>query len=277
MEHVTLHLLYSRFWHKFLYDMKLVPTKEPYIKRTAHGMILAEDGEKMSKSRGNVINPDKIIKLYGADTLRLYEMFIGPFDQTAVWNTNSIIGPRRFLEKIWRIGETVIKNEELKIKSGTSNQSFVTLLHKTIKKVTEDIESMSFNTAVSAMMMLSNEMEKQEYIDKKDFKIFLQLLAPFVPHIAEELWGQLKIKNEELNIHLSGWPKYDPKKIVESKMRIAIQVNGKLRGEMKIDRELLEDKIKQLALEEKTVIPWIEGKEIKRVIYVLNRLINIVV
>ncbi|MFA6251492.1 MAG: class I tRNA ligase family protein [Candidatus Paceibacterota bacterium] len=284
MEHTTLHLLYSRFWHKFLYDMKLVPTKEPYKKRTAHGMILAEDGEKMSKSRGNVVNPDEIVKLYGADTFRLYEMFIGPFDQTVTWNTNSIIGPRRFLEKVWKIGEKIttqkqINSSRLTLKGSDTTKnfsvsaSFQTLLNKTIKKVSEDIESMSFNTAVSSMMVLVNEMEKQD-VDKKDFKIFLQILAPFAPHITEELWNML---GEKQSINKSKWPKWDEKKIIDDKIKIAVQINGKVRTEIMVSKDMSEGEIKPLVLKDQKIISWMEGKEIKKFIYVPNRIINIVI
>lgn len=270
MEHTTLHLLYSRFWHKFLYDMKLVPTKEPYMKRTAHGMILAEGGVKMSKSKGNVINPDDIVKIYGADTFRVYEMFIGPFDQTAVWNTESIIGSRRFLEKVWRLGIKIADNSSKKIESGIALQ---TLLHKTIKKISEDIESMNFNTAISSMMILANEMEKVE-VSKDDFEKFLQILAPFAPHITEELWFML---GEKTSIHKSSWPKWDKNKIIEEEIKIAIQVNGKVRAEIMISKDMTEEKIKDLALKNKSIITWIENKEIRRVIYVLGRVINIVI
>lgn len=266
MEHVTLHLLYSRFWHKFLYDLKLVPSKEPYKKRTAHGMILAANGEKMSKSKGNVVNPDEIIKLYGADTLRIYEMFIGPFADTVAWNDESIIGPRRFIEKVWRISEKVSKNK--------SSDSIVKLLHKTIKKVEEDIEEMRFNTAVSAMMILATELEKVESINKEDFKKFLQILAPFAPHVAEELWISL---GEKKTIHLSSWPKYNKNLIKDDEFKIVIQVNGKVRAEMMVPADETEDKIKEKALKIEQVLKFIENKEIRKVIYVKNRLVNIVV
>lgn len=269
MEHVTLHLLYSRFWHKFLYDLKLVPTKEPYKKRTAHGMILAEGGEKMSKSKGNTIDPKDIVATYGADTLRIYEMFIGPFDQTVVWNTNSIIGSRRFLERVWRIGEKVAIQKNKVV----SNQSFVTLLHKTIKKITEDIESMSFNTAISSMMILVNEMEKNE-MTKEDFKMFLQILSPFAPHITEDIWSAM---GEKKSIHISEWPKWDKKKIIDETVKIAIQVNGKVRSEIMVSKDITEKDIKDLVLKDKNTIAWIEGKELKRFIYVPGRIINIVV
>jgi len=284
MEHVTLHLLYSRFWHKFLYDLKLVPTKEPYKKRTAHGMILAPDGEKMSKSRGNVINPDNIVKLYGADTLRIYEMFIGPFSDTVIWNDESIIGSRRFIEKVWRIGNKIFENQKnfsgprKGVSQTTQNSSdFLVvkkLLHKTIKKVSEDIEEMHFNTAISAMMILTTEMEKSENVKKEDFKKFLQILAPFAPHIAEELWQNL---GEKKNISFSAWPKYDKNLIKDEEVKIAVQVNGKVRAEILIQVDENEEEIKKKALQNKLVVKFIEGKEIKKVIYVKNRLLNIVV
>jgi leucyl-tRNA synthetase len=292
MEHTTLHLLYSRFWHKFLYDLKLVPTKEPYKKRTAHGMILAEDGEKMSKSRGNVINPDEIIKLYGADTLRIYEMFIGPFDQTVVWNTNSIIGSRRFIEKVWRLGQRVASPDTFVQVLGspspsarpdhsqkyTGSATFQTLLHKTIKKVTEDVESMSFNTAISSMMILANEIEtilnKGGEIKKDDFKKFLQILSPFAPHMADELWATL---GEKKSISLSGWPKWDKKKIIEEEVKIAVQVNGKVRAEIMVSKDMTEEEVKSLSLKEENIMAWVKGKEIKKFIYIPGRIINFVV
>lgn len=290
MEHVTLHLLYSRFWHKFLYDLKLVPTKEPYKKRTAHGMILAEDGEKMSKSRGNVINPDEIVKLYGADTLRIYEMFIGPFDQTVVWSTKSIIGSRRFLEKVWRIGQRVsssnafsqvlgrgewesVPDHSKKHMGSETSKEYLSLLHKTIKKVSEDIENMNFNTAISSMMILVNEMEKSQ-VSAKDFKMFLQIFAPFAPHITEELWDQLKGKG---SIHTNPWPKWDKKKIIEDKVKIVVQVNGKVRAEIIVSSSSDEKEVENIALKEENIKIWLGDKEIRRVIYVKNRLINIVI
>ena len=295
MEHTTLHLLYSRFWHKVLYDLKLVPNKEPYKKRTSHGMILGEGGVKMSKSLGNVVNPDDIVKTYGADTLRVYEMFMGPFEDSAVWNTESIIGSRRFIEKIWRIGEKV--NGKAKSSSAGSlsapagaaltlgssacerpcRENFALLeklLHKTIKKVGEDIEGMRFNTAISAMMILATEMEKVDNIEKDDFKKFLQILAPFAPHVAEELWINL---GEKKNIHLLAWPKYDKKLIKDDEIKIAVQVNGKVRAEILIQADEAEEKIKDEALKNESVKKFIGGKEIRKVIYVKNRLVNIVV
>ena len=304
MEHTTLHLLYSRFWHKFLYDLKLVPTKEPYMKRTSHGLILADDGTKFSKSKGNGIDPLDIVKNYGADTLRLYEMFMGPFDQAVAWNGDSLIGPRRFLERVYRLAQKIEaqkKNENSRAlpslrglrhdvnfaKSASLEQktSFERTLHQTIKKVSEDIENMNFNTAISSMMILLNEMEKVEFVDKKNFKLFLQILAPFAPHIADELWAQMgdpKGKSTSYgagltSIHLSKWPKFDPKKIIESKIKIMLQVNGKVRSEMMVGKDTDEGKIKDLAQSDPNILKWIEGKEIKKVIYVKGRLVNIVV
>jgi leucyl-tRNA synthetase len=267
MEHTTLHLLYSRFWHKFLYDLKLVPTSEPYMKRTSHGMILAEEGEKMSKSKGNTVNPDDIVKSYGADTLRVYEMFMGPFDQSVSWSTKSIIGSRRFLEKVWK-GAYGAKERNTK-----THKELEKVLHKTIKKVTEDIETMSFNTAVSSMMVLTNDIEKYKDISVKDYKLFLQILSPFAPFIAEELFHEL---GEKQSIHKSKWPKHDPKKIIDEEIKIVYQVNGKVRAERMIPRDLPENEIKKQALEDAAILPWIEGKEIKKIIYVPGRLVNIV-
>lgn len=293
-EHATRHLIYARFWHKFLYDIGAVSTLEPFKKLQSVGLIIGEDGRKMSKRFGNIVNPDDIVKTYGADTLRLYEMFMGPFDQTVVWNTNSIIGSRRFLEKVWRLGNrftalpVLINSSRFTLKGSDatknllvqaslqtiSNHSFTTLLHKTIKKITEDIESMNFNTAISSMMILINEMEKSENVSEKDFKIFLQILAPFAPHITEELWFAL---GEKKSIHKSSWPKWDEKKIVDEMIKIAVQVNGKVRSEIMISKDMTEDYIRDLALKNKDITIWIEKKEIKRVIYVPDRVINIVV
>jgi len=270
MEHTTLHLLYSRFWHKFLYDLKVVPTSEPYMKRTSHGMILAEGGVKMSKSIGNTIDPKDIVETYGADTLRIYEMFIGPFDQTVSWSTESIIGSRRFIEKVWRQGVKVC-SQKSNIKS---SPSFVQLLHKTIKKITEDIESMSFNTAISSMMVLVNEMEKTEGISTSDFKIFLQILSPFAPHVSEEIWQKL---GEKQSVNKSSWPRWDNDKIIDETIKIVIQINGKVRAELMIDRNISEEEAKKLAVSHENILSWIKDKEIRRIIYIPHKVINIVV
>jgi leucyl-tRNA synthetase len=268
MEHTTLHLLYSRFWHKFLFDLKLVPTSEPYKKRTSHGLVLAEGGEKMSKSKGNVINPDEIVKIYGADTLRVYEMFMGPFDQAIAWSSESIIGPRRFLEKVWRLQEKISTNNEF-----TLSTELETAINKTIKKVTEDIETMSFNTAISSLMILVNDFEKLKEIPLSAFKTLLVLLTPFTPHISEELWS---IIGENNSISAENWPKYDSTKLVSDTVRIVVQVNGKVRSTLDISSQMEEKEVTDLALNNPNVKKWTEGGTAKKIIYVKNRLINIV-
>jgi leucyl-tRNA synthetase len=282
-EHTTLHLLYSRFWHKFLFDLKLVPTKEPYKKRTSHGLILAEGGEKMSKSRGNVINPDVIVNIYGADTLRLYEMFMGPFDQAIAWSEEAIIGPRRFLEKVWKIGAKLQTEQNLsrvgapveRVKRANFDPSVVTkLLNKTIKKVSEDIENMRFNTAVSSMMILATEMDKAESVDVEDYKKFLQILAPFAPHMTDELWGMLVEKN---SINISPWPTFDPKMLVDDEVKIVVQINGKVRAEIMIPVDSEEEVVKAQALSNEIVAKYVNGMIPKKIIYVKNRLVNIVI
>jgi len=293
MEHTTLHLLYSRFWHKFLYDLKLVPTVEPYQKRTSHGMILGEGGVKMSKSLGNVINPDSIVKTYGADTLRVYEMFIGPFEDSVAWSTESIIGSRRFIEKVWRVGEKITKQQlfhgshsnlnvvtESNIayaEKSSASQSFNSLkklLHKTIKKVSEDIENMRFNTAISAMMILATEMEKSEYIEVEDFKKFLQILSPFAPHIAKKLW---QVLGEKKAIDFSSWPKWDEDLVKDQEIKIAVQINGKVRTEILIQAGDTEEDVKKKVLANPTVLKYIPNADPKKVIYVKNRVINILI
>ncbi len=300
-EHTTLHLLYSRFWHKFLFDLKLVPTSEPYMKRTSHGMILGEGGVKMSKSLGNVINPDDIVKIYGADTLRIYEMFMGPFDQSVAWSTESIIGARRFVEKVWRIGEKISSSLEKNSPAfalgrrpmgealgdkgqGThgsfnfSPENFTKLLHKTIKKVSEDIESMSFNTAISAMMILATEMESaftQGFgVTRESYKKFLQILSPFAPHITEELWSML---GEKKSISFSDWPKWSESLIKDEEIRIVVQINGKVRAEIMIQTDEREENVKEKALKNNFVLKYLDGRDIKKTFYIKNRLINIVI
>ena len=288
-EHTTLHLLYSRFWHKFLYDLKLVPSSEPYKKRTSHGLILGENGEKMSKSRGNVINPDGIVKTYGADTLRLYEMFIGPFDQDAPWSTESIIGVRRFLERMWRVallakdffGPRVALRAQPDTQKSSANSAILEkLLHKTIKKVGEDIEKMSFNTAISAMMILMNEMEKSNKVTIKDYKIFLKLLSPFAPHIAEELWQRSQTskkspKSDFKSIHLESWPEYDEAKIKDKEVKIAVQINGKTRTELAVPADITKEQVCVNVLELPAVQKWMAGRNPQKIIYVPGRILNI--
>ena len=283
MEHTTLHLLYSRFWNKFLYDIGVVPTSEPYKKRTSHGLILAKGGEKMSKSKGNVINPDQIVFNYGADTLRMYEMFMGPFSEAIAWGEENILGVRRFLERVWRIaGRVVLARTVLasntKMSKGIFDsreyKKFEVVLHRTVKKVSEDIESMAFNTAISAMMILINEMEKQREVIKKDFEMFLKILSPFAPHIAEEIWNSLGHKSL---IVLEKWPKADPKKMKELEIKIAVQVNSRVRAECVIPTDSDEEEVVTIAKTLLDVDKWLLGKEIKKVIYIKNKLLNFVV
>ncbi len=264
-EHATRHLIYARFWHKFLYDIGVVSTKEPFKKLQSVGLIIASDGRKMSKRFGNVINPDEIVKNYGADTLRMYEMFMGPFDQTAIWNEDNIFGVRRFIERVWRLSD--------KVTNSKVPEKFEILLNKTVKKVTDDIETMSFNTSVSAMMILLNEMEKLESVPKKSFEIFLKILSPFAPHISEEIWH--KLGNKKLLV-LESWPKADPKKLQEVEVRMAIQINGKVRGECLANFEMTEEEIVKAAKEAQGVDKWLIGKTIVKVIVVKNRLVNFV-
>jgi leucyl-tRNA synthetase len=272
MEHVTLHLLYSRFWHKFLFDIGVVPVDEPYIKRTAHGMIMAENGEKMSKSKGNVINPNSLIDVYGADSLRVYEMFMGPFDQAITWNSDSIIGCRRFIEKICKIGEKVPLTGSSIVEV---DEDLEPLIHMTIKKVSEDIEKMAFNTAISSLMILANTLDKKSVISKRQFEVLLKLLSPFAPHFTEEIWNKFGNKR---SIHVEYWPKYDPVKIISNEMTLVIQINSKTRDQILITgTNISEDEIKKIVFDREGVKKWIANREIKKVIYVKNRLVNIVV
>jgi leucyl-tRNA synthetase len=263
MEHTTLHLLYSRFWNKFLFDIDLVPTSEPYKKRTSHGLILAEGGEKMSKSKGNVINPDDIVERFGADTLRLYEMFMGPFDQAIAWSEDSLVGPRRFIEKVWKIFSKVDGNEE-HINEISLNQ--------VIKKVSGDIEDMKFNTAISALMVYANELEKKDDVTKKEFEVLLLLLFPFAPHVAEELWERM---GHEESITNENWPKFDENKIQNLEVKIAIQINGKTRAILAAPNNLSEDEVRSLALNMPEIAKWVTEKP-QKVIIVPNKVVNIV-
>ena len=267
MEHTTLHLLYSRFWYKFLYDIGVVPTKEPYLKRTSHGMILGENNEKMSKSRGNVVNPDEIVKDYGADTMRLYEMFIGDFEKSAPWSTAGIKGSRRFIERYWNLQNII--SEEKGIRS-----SLEVSINKAIKKVSEDIEELKFNTAIACLMSLINEIYDTGYITIDELKIFTKLLNPFAPHITEEVWANLNLGNGFASI--SEWPSYDEKKCVDAFIEIAAQVNGKIRSKIKIPIDLSNEEAILLAKAEPKVSLELEGKKIIKEIYVKGKLVNIV-
>ncbi len=274
MEHTTLHLLYSRFIFKFLWDIGAVPKEigpEPYKKRTSHGVILGEGGIKMSKSKGNVVNPDKVVKEHGADTLRLYEMFMGPFDQAIPWDPKGLLGVKRFLGKVWKlIDDFSLSKEEV-----NKDISLKKLLHKTIKKVTEDIEKMKFNTALSSMMEFSNEWKKEiNGLTKEEVENFLKILSPFAPHITEELWQ--KIGNKK-SIFLQEWPKYNIELTKEEEITLIIQVNGKLRDQIKTERGISKKEAEEIAKNQKKIKKRIEGKEIKKVIFVPDKLINFVV
>jgi leucyl-tRNA synthetase len=255
MEHTTLHLLYSRFWHKFLYDQGLVPTSEPYQKRTSHGLILAEGGEKMSKSKGNTVSPDELVERFGADSLRLYEMFIGPFDQSVAWSTKSMSGTQRFIERVWNLAPT----------DAPLTDNLDTLLNQTIKKVGEDIESLKCNTAVSALMILLNEIEKE--VPRAAYTVFVQLLAPFAPHITHEL-------AERYQINIGEWPKFDASKLVATSVTVAVQVNGKVRATVELAPDAPEAEALQKARE--VAGKWLVSGE-KKVIYVPGKVINLVV
>lgn len=267
MEHTTLHLLYSRFWHKFLYDLGIVPTKEPYAKRTSHGMILGGNGEKMSKSRGNVVNPDEIVDQYGADTLRTYEMFIGDFEKNAPWSENGVKGSRRFLERVWNLQELLTDSEEYTTELEKS-------IHKTIKKVSEDYENLKANTAIAALMSLTNEFNSFGKISRKDFRTFLMLLNPVAPHITEELWDANKLGGY---LNESKWPIYDESKTIDDEIEIPVQFNGKVRYTVKITKDATQDEVKKVVEEDENYKTQIEGKQVVKEIYVPKKIYNIVV
>ena len=264
MEHTTLHLLYSRFWHKFLYDQKVVPCIEPYQKRTSHGMILGSNGEKMSKSRGNVVNPDDIVREYGADTLRTYEMFIGAFDLSASWQDEGVKGCRRFLERVWKLQDILVDGDAY-------SADLETKMHQTIKKVSSDYENLKFNTAIAAMMSLLNEFYKKNEINKAEYKTLITLLNPVAPHITEEIW---QILGGEGRLYQVAWPTYEEAKTVESTVEIMVQVNGKNRATISIGKEDPKDQVISVAKE--AIADKLNGTIVKE-IYVPGRLVNIVI
>jgi leucyl-tRNA synthetase len=282
MEHTTLHLLYSRFWYKFLYDIGIIPKEcgaEPYKKRTSHGMILGEGGIKMSKSKGNVVNPDDVVKEHGADVLRMYEMFMGPFDQAIPWDTKGVEGINRFLKKIYKLSDKLqISTRQLTDKTQTNSKSqnskLENLLHKTIKKVTQDIENLRFNTAISAMMILLNEFEKEKEIDIIHYSLFIILLSPFAPHLAEELWEKLGHKD---SIFRQSWPKYDEALARDEEIELVIQINGKVRDKITVSADISETQAKEKALASEKIKKWLDGKEPKKIIFVRGKLVSIVI
>jgi len=289
MEHTTLHLLYSRFIYKVLFDLGFVPGPEPYARRYSHGMVLAQDGRKMSKSFGNVVNPDEIINKFGADTLRIYEMFMGPFDQTISWSSEGVEGCWRFLNRVWKLTKENVNEKP-------TNVNLCIKLHQTIKKVSEDLEGMKFNTAVAAMMEFINEWSHQ-FLAKKEAEMFIKILAPFAPFLAEELWQQLKntsdggrpkrseghdsseVKDKCWSVHQQTWPKYDAELVKEEIITIVVQMNGKVRGEINIKYQIsnIKYQIEELAKTQANVAKYLEGKKIKKVIFVPGKIINFVV
>jgi len=275
-EHATRHLLYARFWHKFLYDIGAVSTKEPFKKLVHVGLINGEDGRKMSKRWGNVINPDEMIEKYGADSLRLYEMFMGPFIQNINWSTAGVVGMRRFLEKVYKLSS---KLKAQKVKQQLKIQN---LLHKTIKKVTENIENFRFNTAISQMMILVNEFGEQKEISQKDFEVFLKILSPFAPHITEELWSSFAKASEDKGKHKESifkqeWPEYDKKLVKDERITLIVQINGKVRDRLEVLADISEAKAKEVALASEKVKKWLAGEKPKKIIFVAGKLINIVI
>ena len=267
MEHTTLHLLYSRFWHKFLYDLGVVPTKEPYQKRTSHGMILGEDHQKMSKSRGNVVNPDDIIRDYGADTLRTYEMFIGDFGSTAIWSDEGVRGCRKYLERVYNMLDLVEDGEEY-------SKDLEVSIHQTIKKVSEDYENLKFNTSIASLMSLSNEMRSIGKITKADFRTYLILLNPVAPHLTEELW---ELAGFDGMLNQTTWPSYDEKKLVLDEFEMPVQINGKMRGKVLMAMEASEEDAISAAKSDSNIFNHLDGKEIRKIIYVPGKILNIVV
>ena len=272
-EHAVLHLLYARFWHKVLYDLGIVPTKEPFQKLFNQGMILGEDGEKMSKSRGNVVNPDEIVDSHGADALRLYEMFMGPLESSKAWSTQGLDGARRFLDRVWRLFVDENGNLSDRVKADTTGGPLERIYHKTVKKVTRDYENLAFNTAIAQMMVFINEAYKVQEIPKEYVEGFVKLLSPICPHIGEELWEKLGHKD---TIAYESWPTYDESKTVEDEVEIVIQINGKIRDKIVVPADMDGEKVKELALESEAVKKQIEGKTPKKVIVVPRKLVNIV-
>jgi len=267
MEHVTRHLIYSRFWHRFLYDMGYVNTKEPYRKRTGQGLILGSDNEKMSKSRGNVVNPDDIIKEYGADTLRLYIMFIGDYEKSAPWNPNGVKGCRRFLDRLWRLQDKIIDSNEY-------SKDIESSIHRTIKKVGYDIENIKYNTAIAALMTLLNEFNAKDSITKKDFETFMLLVYPFAPHITEELWT---VCGYEGMLSENGWPTWDEAKTIDDTVEMVVQIKGKIVGKVNVPKGASADVVFDEAMKIEKVQSELSSKEILKKIHVTDRLLNLVV
>ena len=272
-EHAVLHLLYARFWHKFLYDLELVPTKEPFQKLYNQGMILGENNEKMSKSKGNVVNPDDVVNKYGADTLRLYEMFMGPLDAAIAWSEEGLEGSRRFLDRVWRL--YVDEDDQLRDRITTHNDaSLEVVYHQTVKKVTEDYEQLHFNTAISQLMVFVNAAYKAKTLPVEYVKGFIQLLAPIAPHLGEELWSKVTGSNE--SISYEPWPGFDENKLVKDEVTVVFQINGKVRKKALVSRSITKDELEAKAMEDERIIELLEGKTVRKVIVVPGKLVNIV-
>lgn len=272
-EHAVLHLLYARFWHKFLYDLDIVPTKEPFQKLYNQGMILGEGNEKMSKSKGNVVNPDDVVEQYGADTLRLYEMFMGPLDAAIAWSEEGLEGARKFLDRVWRL--YINENNQLSEKIvEKANKNLEVVYNQTVQKVTEDYEALSFNTAISQLMIFINAAYKEDALPLDYMRGFVKLLAPIAPHVGEELWH--KLTGSEDSISYETWPTYDESKLVEDTVEVVFQINGKVRGKQTASRTISKDDLEALALSDDNIKAHLEGKTVRKVIVVPGKLVNIV-
>lgn len=272
-EHAVLHLLYARFWHKFLYDLGLVPTKEPFQKLFNQGMILGDNNEKMSKSKGNVVNPDDVVNQYGADTLRLYEMFMGPLDAAIAWNEDGLEGSRKFLDRVWRL----FIDEENKLRdriTTVNDKSLEVVYHQTVKKVSEDYEELHFNTAISQLMVFTNAAYKAKSLPVDYLKGFLQLLAPIAPHLGEELWA--RVTGSEESISYEPWPTFDESKLVEDEVQVVFQINGKVRSKNQASKTISKEDLENMALTDERIKELLEGKTIRKVIVVPGKLVNIV-
>jgi len=266
-EHAVLHLLYARFWHKFLYDIGVVSTDEPFHKLVNQGMILGEDGQKMSKSRGNVVNPDDVIDARGSDAMRLYEMFMGPLEAVKPWSTKDIVGIARFLDRAWKVG---LKDRV----DGAGDDATVRLTHRTVKKVTEDIDGMRFNTAISALMIMVNELTKLPQIPEEALSATLRCLCPFAPHIAEELWSRM---GHETCIAEATWPTFEEALCADDEIELVVQVNGKVRSRLTVAKDTGQDELRAMALADSRIAKWTHGKVVRKVIVVPNKIVNIVV
>ncbi|MBI3999422.1 MAG: class I tRNA ligase family protein, partial [Candidatus Omnitrophica bacterium] len=273
-EHAVLHLLYARFWHKVLYDCGVVSTREPFLRLVNQGMILGEDNQKMSKSRGNVINPDELVQEYGADSVRLYEMFLGPLETVKPWSTKGVEGVYRFLSRVWRLFVNQLGSLQSNIQDRAPTEQELKRLHRAVKKVTDDIEGLKFNTAISALMIFLNEELTQPDHSREVLKKFVLLLAPFAPHIAEELWERL---GHERTLAYEPWLGYEERYLIEDEVEIAIQVLGKIRSRMTVPKGFEEGKLKEKVLADENMKKWLDGKRVQKVIVVPDRLVNIIV